>query len=113
MQFCLTFLMLFCGNKTLAAAAAVNIQKESFKKRVTTLENEVSVLKTEKKELLAVKSDVSFLLEKNTEIMEMLTKTSKNDNLDQSNAISLRKNNLSYLKTISGIHFQIKDFYSA
>ena len=105
--------MLFCGNKTPAAAAAVDIQIESLKKRVTTLENEVSVLKTEKKELLAVKSDVSFLLEKNTEIMEMLTKMSKNDNLDQSNAISLRKNNLSYLKTISGIHFQIKDFYSA
>ena len=97
--------MLFCGNKTPAAAAAVDIQIESLKKRVTTLENEVSVLKTEKKELLAVKSDVSFLLEKNTEIMEMLTKMSKNDNSDQSNAISLRKNNLSYLKTISGIHF--------
>ena len=97
--------MLFCGNKTLAAAARVDIQIESLKKRVTTLENEVSVLKTEKKELLAVKSDVSFLLEKNTEIMEMLTKMSKNDNSDQSNAISLRKNNLSYLKTISGIHF--------
>ena len=101
LQFRLIVLLLFCANKK---SVAVDIEIETLKTRVTSLENEVTILKTEKKELLAVKSDVSFLLEKNSEIMEMLTKMGKHD---PSNAISIRKNdNLSYLKTISGMHFQ-------
>ena len=101
LQFRLIVLLLFCANKK---SVAVDIEIETLKTRVTSLENEVTILKTEKKELLAVKSDVSFLLKKNSEIMEMLTKMDKND---QSNAISIRKNdNLSYVKTISGMHFQ-------
>ena len=102
LQFRLIVLLLFCTNKK-SVAVAVDSEIETLKNRVTSLENEVSTLKTEKKELLAVKSDVSFLLEKNTEIMEILSKMGQND---QSNAISLRKtDNLSYLKTISGMHF--------
>ena len=103
LQFRLIVLLLFCTNKK-SVAVAVDSEIETLKTRVTSLENEVSILKTEKNELLAVKSDVSFLLKKNTEIMEILSKMGQND---QSNAISLRKNdNLSYLKTISGMHFQ-------
>ena len=103
MQFRLVVLLLFCANKK-SEAAAVDIEIESLKNRVTSLENEISILKTEKQELLVVKSDVSFLMEKNSEIMEMLTKNGENNH---SNAISIRKNdNLSYLKTISGMHFQ-------
>ena len=102
LQFRLIVLLLFCANKK-SVAVAVDSEIETLKTRVTSLENEVSILKTEKKELLAVKSDVSFLLKKNSEIMEILSKIGQND---QSNAISLRKNdNLSYLKTISGMHF--------
>ena len=102
LQFRLIVLLLFCAIEK-SVAVAVDSEIETLKNRVTSLENEVSTLKTEKKELLAVKSDVSFLLEKNSEIMEMLSKMGQND---QSNAIFLRKNdNLSYLETISGMHF--------
>ena len=107
LQFRLIVLLLFFG-KHKAAAAEVDVEIETLKSRVTSLENEVSILKTEKNELLTVKSDVSFLLEKNSEIMEMLTKITSNEGSGESNEISAVKNNsknLSYLQTISGMHF--------
>ena len=107
LQFRLIMLILFCVIKR-SSAAEVDIAIETLKNRVTSLENEVSILKTEKNELLTVKSDVSFLLEKNSEIMEMLTKMNQNDESVQLNEIAVMKpnDNLSYLQTISGIHFQ-------
>ena len=106
LHFRLIVLLLFCGSNR-STAAKVDIAVEALKNRVTYLENEVSILKTEKNELLTVKSDVSFLLEKNSEIMEMLTKMNQNDQSVQSNEIAVVKNNdnLSYLQTISGMHF--------
>ena len=106
LQFRLIVLLLFCAIKK-SSAAEVDTAIETLKNRVTSLENEVSILKTEKNELLTVKSDVSFLLEKNSEIMEMLTKITSNEGSGESNEISVVKNNknLSYLQTISGIHF--------
>jgi len=107
LQFQLILLLLFFESNNLLAAEEVDIAIETLKSRVTYLENEVSILKTEKNELLTVKSDVSFLLEKNSEIMEMLTKMSQKDLSVQSNEISVVKqsDNLSYLQTISGMHF--------
>ena len=109
LQFRLIVLLLFCGNHK-AAAAEVNIEIETLKNRVTSLENEVTILKTEKNELLTVRSDVSFLLEKNSEIMEILTKMNQKDQSVQSNEISVLKTNknLSYLQTISGMNFHHK-----
>ena len=103
-----TVLLIFLISENSADAEVTN-EIETLKTRVTYLENEVSILKTEKDELLTVKSDVSFLLEKNSEIMEMLTKMRNTDEVQnvvvQSNAIASVKNNenLSYLQTISGI----------
>ena len=107
LQFRLIVLLLFFESQKLAAEE-VDIAIETLKNRVTSLENEVSILKAEKNELLIVKSDVSFLLAKNSEIMEMLTKMSQKDLSVQSNEIAVVKqnDNLSYLQTISGIHFQ-------
>ena len=108
-QLRLTVLLIFLISENSADAEVTN-EIETLKTRVTYLENEVSILKTEKDELLTVRSDVSFLLEKNSEIMEMLTKMRNTDEVQnvvvQSNAIgSVRNNeNLSYLQTISGIH---------
>ena len=101
-QLCFTvFLILFLGESSTVAEVASEI--EILKGRVTSLENEVSILKTEKDELLTVKTDVNFLLEKNSEIMEKLTKMSQNDITPD----VIRKNeNPSYLQTISGWHFQ-------
>ena len=106
LQFRLIVLLLFCENQKLAAAE-VDIEIETLKTRVTYLENEVSILKTEKNELLTVKSDVSFLLEKNSEIMEILTKMNQKDEPVQSNEMSVvnPNDNLSYLQTISGMYF--------
>ena len=86
------------------SAAAVANEIETLKGRVTYLENEVSILKSEKNELLSVKSDVSFLLEKNSEIMEKLTKMGANDITPDMHELKvIRKNeNPSYLQTISG-----------
>ena len=108
LHFRLIVLLLFCGSNR-SAAAEVDIAIETLKNRVTFLENEVSILKTEKNELLTVKSDVSFLLEKNSEIMELLTKMNQNDQSVQSNEIAVMRpnDNLSYLQTISGIHFHM------
>ena len=108
LQFRLIVLLLFFESHKLAAEE-VDIAIETLKSRVTYLENEVTILKTEKNELLTVKSDVSFLLEKNSEIMEMLTKMNQNDQSVQSNEIAIVKNNdnLSYLQTISGMHFYL------
>ena len=107
LQFQLILLLLFFESNNLLAAEEVDIAIETLKSRVTYLENEVSILKTEKNELLTVKSDVSFLLAKNSEIMEMLTKMSQKDLSVQSNEIAVVKqnDNLSYLQTISGIYF--------
>ena len=108
-QLRLTVLLIFLISENLADAEVTN-EIETLKTRVTYLENEVSILKTEKDELLTVKSDVSFLLEKNSEIMEMLTKMRNSDEVQnvvaQSNAIGPVRNNenLSYLQTISGTH---------
>ena len=106
LQFRLIVLLLLFESHKLAAEG-VDIAIETLKSRVTYLENEVSILKIEKNELLTVKSDVSFLLEKNSEIMEMLTKMNQNDQSVQSNKIAVVKpnDNLSYLQTISGMHF--------
>ena len=107
LQFRSILLLFFFGSHKLAAEE-VDIAIVTLKNRVTYLENEVSILKTEKNELLTVKSDVSFLLEKNSEIMEMLTKITSNEGSGESNEISVVKNNsknLSYLQTISGMHF--------
>jgi len=74
---------------------------QTLKIRVTHLENEVSILKTENKELVNMKSDVGFLLAKNAEIMEILT------NLDQGQAVqsaAIQIDGESYLQTISGIN---------
>ena len=107
LQFRLIVLLLFFESHKMAAKE-IDIAIETLKSRVTYLENEVSILKTEKIELLTVKSDVSFLLEKNSEIMEMLTKMNQNDQSVQSNEISVVKqnDNLSYLQTISGMSFR-------
>ena len=112
LQFRLIVLLLFCIIKK-SPAAEVDIAIETLKNRVTSLENEVSILKTEKNELLTVKSDVSFLLEKNSEIMEMLTKMNQNDRSAQLNEIAVVKpnDNLSYLQTISGMHFHLNHEY--
>ena len=106
LQFRLIVLLLFFESHKLAAEE-IDIAIETLKNRVTSLENEVSILKAEKIELLIVKSDVSFLLEKNSEIMEMLTKMSQKDLSVQSNEIAVVKQNenLSYLQTISGMYF--------
>ena len=74
---------------------------QTLKNRVTHLENEVSILKTENKDLVNMKSDVGFLLAKNAEIMEILT------NLDQGQAVqsaAIQIDGESYLQTISGIN---------
>ena len=99
------FLIFFLSQSSTAAEVASEI--ETLKGRVTLLENEVSILKTEKDELLTVKADVSFLLEKNSEIMEKLTKMSLNDIIPEAHGINVvRKNeNPSYLQTISGWYF--------
>lgn len=78
---------------------------QTLKNRVTHLENEVSILKTENKELVNMKSDVGFLLAKNAEIMELL------NNLDQGQAVqsaAIQIDGESYLQTISGINSMIK-----
>ena len=101
-QLCFTvFLILFLGESLTVAEVVSEI--EILKGRVTSLENEVSILKTEKDELLTVKTDVSFLLEKNSEIMEKLTKMSLNDITPD---VIGKNDNPSYLQTISGLHFQ-------
>ena len=111
LQFRLIVLLLFFGNHKVAAAE-VNFEIETLKSRVTSLENEVSILKAEKNELLTVKTDVNFLLEKNSEIMEMLTKMGQNHQSSQSNEVGVVKtnDNLSYLQTISGMNFHQSQF---
>ena len=108
LHFRLIVLLLFCGSYK-STAAEIDVAIETLKNRVTSLENEVSILKTEKNELLTVKSDVSFLLEKNSEIMEMLTKMTQNNQSVQLNEIAVMRpnDNLSYLQTISGMHFHM------
>ena len=94
LQFRLIVLLLFFESHKLAAEE-IDIAIETLKNRVTSLENEVSILKAEKNELL------------NSEIMEMLTKMSQKDLSVQSNEIAVVKQNenLSYLQTISGMYF--------
>ena len=102
-KLCFTvFLIFFLGQSSTVAEVASEI--EILKGRVTSLENEVSILKTEKDELLTVKADVSFLLEKNSEIMEKLTKMSLNDITPEThgNKVVRKNDNPSYLQTISG-----------
>ena len=74
---------------------------QTLKNRVTHLENEVSILKTENKELVNMKSDVGFLLAKNAEIMELL------NNLDQGQAVQSAAIQIdkgcSYLSTVCTI----------
>ena len=82
---------------------------QTLKNRVTHLENEVSILKTENAELVNMKSDVGFLLAKNAEIMEILT------NLNQGQAVqpaAIQIDGESYLQTISGIHSMISKYSS-
>ena len=82
---------------------------QTLKNRVTHLENEVSILKTENAELVNMKSDVGFLLAKNAEIMEILT------NLNQGQAVqpaAIQIDGESYLQTISGIHSMIPKYSS-
>ena len=106
LKFRIAVLLLYFLNLKSARAEESN-EIENLKSRVTALENEVSILKTEKAELLTVKTDVSFLMDKNSEIMEALAKIRQNDETVSSNAIGLiqRNDNPSYLQTISGRHF--------
>ena len=110
-KFRLIVLLLFFGNPE-AAAAEVNFEIQTLESRMASLENEVTMLKTEKNEFLTIKSDVSFLLEKNSEIMEILTKIGQNHQSSQSNEVGVVKtdDNLSYLQTISGMHFHRSQF---
>ena len=96
-------LIIFLGQNLAVADIASEI--ETLKGRVTDLENEVSILKTEKDELLTVKADVSFLLEKNSEIMEKLTKLGLNEMTSDGIEVIRKSDNPSYLQTISGWHF--------
>ena len=78
-----------------------------LKNRVSHLENEVSILKTENSELVNMKSDVGFLLANNAEIMEILT------NLNQDQAVqpaAIQIDGESYLQTISGINSMISKY---